>query len=46
MLVFLLVQATSGDIFYGFTGVILWFIGGQVLAYQVRSRRGRRISSA
>lgn len=46
MLVFLLVQATSGDIFYGFTGVILWFIGGQVLAYQVRSRRGRLIASA
>jgi O-Antigen ligase len=39
MLVFLLVQATSGDIFYGFTGVILWFVGGQALAYELRWRR-------
>jgi len=36
MLVYLLVQLTSGDVFYGPSGVILWFIGGQVLAYEWR----------
>lgn len=36
MLAFLLVQLTSGDVFYGPSGVILWFIGGQVLAYEWR----------
>jgi O-antigen ligase len=39
MLVYLLVLATSGDVFYGIPGVILWFICGQVLAYDVRRRR-------
>jgi putative inorganic carbon (hco3(-)) transporter len=39
MLVYLLVQLTSGDIFYGAAGVILWFIGGQVLGYEFRRRR-------
>jgi O-antigen ligase len=38
MLVFLLVLMTSGDFFYGVGGVILWFIAGQVLAYDVRRR--------
>jgi O-antigen ligase len=50
MLVYLLVQLTSGDIFYGAAGVILWFIGGQVLAYEYRRRRtadaGRRTERA
>jgi O-antigen ligase len=36
MLVFLLVQLTSGDIFYGPSGVILWWIGGQVMGYEWR----------
>jgi hypothetical protein len=34
------VLATSGDIFYGITGVILWFLCGQVLAYDLRRRAG------
>ena len=38
MLVFLLVQAAFGDVFYGVSGLILWFIGGQVLAYDFRRR--------
>jgi hypothetical protein len=41
MLVFLLVILTSGDAFYGVTGVILWFIAGQVLAYDFRRRAAR-----
>jgi putative inorganic carbon (hco3(-)) transporter len=40
MLVYLLVLATSGDVFYGVHGVILWFICGQVLAYDMRRRAG------
>jgi O-Antigen ligase len=39
ILVFLLAQAAFGDVFYGISGVILWFIGGQVLAYDFRRRR-------
>ncbi len=38
LIVFMLVLLTSGDSFYGSHGVILWFLGGQVLAYQYRSR--------
>ena len=38
MLVFLLTQLAFGDAFYGVSGVILWFIGGQVLAYESRPR--------
>ena len=46
MLVLLLVQLAAGDEFYGSHGVVFWFIGGQVLAYDsvaVRptSRRAR-----
>jgi putative inorganic carbon (hco3(-)) transporter len=36
MLVYLLAMMTSGDVLYGPSGVILWFIGGQVLAYELR----------
>jgi hypothetical protein len=36
MLVYLLVLLTSGDVFYGPSGVILWLIGGQVLGYEAR----------
>lgn len=51
MLVYLLVLLAAGDEFYGSHGVILWFIAGQVLAYDVRRRdshsppRGSRIAS-
>jgi O-antigen ligase len=38
MLIFLLAQLAFGDAFYGVSGVILWFIGGQVLAYEFRRR--------
>jgi hypothetical protein len=38
MLVYILMLTTSGDAFYGVTGAILWFIGGQVLAYSWRTR--------
>jgi putative inorganic carbon (HCO3(-)) transporter len=40
MLVYLLVLATAGDEFYGAHGVILWFICGQVLGYDIRRRAG------
>jgi putative inorganic carbon (hco3(-)) transporter len=40
LLIYLLVLATSGDEFYGVHGIILWFICGQVLAYDVRRRAG------
>jgi hypothetical protein len=33
-----MVLLTSGDAFYGSSGVILWFIAGQVLAYDYRRR--------
>ena len=42
MLVFLMVQLVSGDSFYGVHGVILWFIAGQVLAYEYRTREAAR----
>ena len=38
MLVFLITLLAFGDVFYGSLGVILWFIGGQVLAYDWRRR--------
>jgi len=38
MLVYILMLTTSGDAFYGVTGAILWFIGGQVLAHSYRAR--------
>jgi hypothetical protein len=41
MLVFLLAQLFFGDAFYGIGGVILWFIAGQVLAYDFRLRSAR-----
>jgi hypothetical protein len=36
ILVFMLVQLASGDSFYGSHGVIIWFVAGQVLAYESR----------
>ena len=36
LLVYLLLMLTSGDVFYGPSGVILWLIGGQVLGYEAR----------
>ncbi|MDP9187985.1 MAG: O-antigen ligase family protein [Actinomycetota bacterium] len=38
MLIFLATLLAFGDLFYGSLGVILWFIGGQVLAYDWRRR--------
>jgi hypothetical protein len=38
MLVFILLLLPSGDAFYSLSGVILWFIGGQALAYEFRQR--------
>jgi hypothetical protein len=38
MLIFMMLLLTSGDSFYGVGGVIIWFIAGQVLAYDVRRR--------
>ncbi len=46
MFVFLLVSLTSGDNFYGSLGVILWFIGGQALAFDERRRSVRATASA
>jgi putative inorganic carbon (hco3(-)) transporter len=40
MFVYLLVLTTSGDEFYGAHGMVLWFICGQVLAYDMRRRAG------
>ena len=42
MLVFLGVVLWTGDSFYGSHGVILWLIGGQVLAndYRLRAAAG------
>jgi O-antigen ligase len=39
MLVFMLVLLYAGDEFYGSHGVIFWFIGGQVLAFDYWRRR-------
>jgi O-antigen ligase len=38
MYVFLLVLLAAGDEFYGSHGIVLWFIVGQVLAYDFRRR--------
>jgi hypothetical protein len=38
LLVYLLVSLAFGDALYGVTGVMFWFIGGQVLAYDQRRR--------
>jgi O-antigen ligase len=38
MLIFMLVLLTAGDEFYGSLGLILWFISGQVLAFEHRQR--------
>lgn len=46
MLVYILMLTTSGDAFYGVTGAILWFIGGQALAYSWRSRSAPAPASA
>jgi O-antigen ligase len=45
MFVYLLVLLTSGDAFYGVTGVIFWFIAGQVLAYHFRRRAEGALST-
>ena len=42
MFVYTIVQLGSGDQLYGITAVIFWFIGGQVLAYEVLRRRRAR----
>jgi hypothetical protein len=41
LLVFMLVVLYTGDSFYGSHGVILWLIGGQVLASDYLLRQGR-----
>ena len=48
MLVYMFVWLYVGDGFYGVTGVILWFICGQVLAndYRLRSQAGSRLEPA
>ncbi len=46
MFVFLLVSLSSGDDFYGSLGVILWFIGGQALAFTEGQRSAREMTSA
>jgi hypothetical protein len=38
MLIFIVFLLPSGDAWYSLSGVILWFIGGQVLAYEFRQR--------
>ena len=38
LFVYLLVTLAAGDEFYGSHGVILWFIAGQVMAYDFRRR--------
>jgi hypothetical protein len=38
MLIFIVFLLPSGDAFYSLSGVILWFIGGQVLAYEFSQR--------
>jgi O-antigen ligase len=38
MLIFIVFLLPSGDAFYGASGVVLWFIAGQVLAYEFRQR--------
>jgi hypothetical protein len=38
LFVYLLVTLAAGDEFYGSHGVVLWFIAGQVLAYDFRRR--------
>ena len=45
MFVFLLVTLAAGDEFYGSHGVVLWFIAGQVLAYDFRRRAQEAASS-
>jgi putative inorganic carbon (hco3(-)) transporter len=52
-LVYMLVQLSSGDSFYGSHGVIIWFISGQVLGYEFRrsqaalsAGRGSRTASS
>jgi O-antigen ligase len=45
MFVFLLVTLAAGDEFYGSHGVVLWFIAGQVLAYDFRRRAQAEASS-
>jgi hypothetical protein len=47
LFVYLLVTLAAGDEFYGSHGVILWFIAGQVLAYDFRRRAqdARRVAA-
>jgi hypothetical protein len=44
MFVFLLVTLAAGDELYGSHGVVLWFIAGQVLAYDFRRREAEESS--
>ena len=39
ILIYLMVLLAAGDEFYGSHGVILWFIGGSVMAYDFRRRQ-------
>ncbi len=41
MIVFTLVLLTSGDAFYGVTGVLFWFICGQILGIEYRTAQSR-----
>jgi hypothetical protein len=41
MMIFIIFLLPSGDAFYSLSGVILWFIGGQALAYEFRQRPTR-----
>ena len=43
MLVYLAVLLGFGDAFYASSGVILWFIGGQVLAFDYRRRAAQTV---
>jgi putative inorganic carbon (hco3(-)) transporter len=45
MLAYLLVQAAFGDVFYGVSGVILWLIGCQALAYDSRRRSEQSVGA-
>jgi len=38
VMVFIAFLLPSGDAFYGLSGVVLWYIGGQALAYEFRRR--------
>ena len=35
-MIFIVLLLPSGDAFYGVSGVVLWYVAGQVLAYDYR----------